>query len=238
MVFGKKSKNRDNNISISIEGVSLDVVKHTKFLGIILDSDLNWKQHTIQLSQKLSKAIGILSRARQFLNSTTLRQLYFSFAYPYLNYCSIIWGNAAKCTLWPIFKIQKHAIRIIANLRGRDSTKMAFQKLKLLRLPDIYKFSTILFIYKYKNGLLPPIFDNFYVENSQFHSYQTRAAAQLRIPLTRTKHASMFVKKTGVSLWSQYGNQLSHTIKIGKFKRDLTMLLLSSYSDQPVDTVP
>ena len=229
MVFGKKTNKRDNNISISIEGVSLDVVKHTKFLGIILDNDLNWKQHTIQLSQKLSKAIGILSRARQFLNSTTLRQLYFSFAFPYLNYCSIIWGNAAKIMLWPIFKIQKHAIRIISNLRGRDSTKIAFQKLKLLRLPDIYKFSALLFTYKYKNGLLPIMFENFYSENRSFHSYPTKQANTLRIPLARTKLASVFVKKTGVTFWNSYSTQISHDLKIGLFKRKLIEILTSNY---------
>ena len=60
MVFGKKVNKKDNIISISIEGTKLDAVKHTKFLGIILDNELNWKQHIIHLSQKLSKAIGIL----------------------------------------------------------------------------------------------------------------------------------------------------------------------------------
>ena len=133
MVFGKKVNKKENIISISIEGTKLDVVKHTKFLGVILYNELNWKQHIIHLSQKLSKAIGILSRARQFLNSSTLRQLYFSFVYPYLNYCSIIWGNAANITLWPIFRIQKHAIRIISNLRRRDSIKIAFQTTALAR---------------------------------------------------------------------------------------------------------
>jgi hypothetical protein len=82
MVFGKKSKTQSNDISISLEGIKLDIVKHTKFLGIILDNDLSWKQHTLHISNKISKSIGILKRAKQFLNSATLLQLYYSFLYP------------------------------------------------------------------------------------------------------------------------------------------------------------
>jgi hypothetical protein len=84
MVFGKKSKNTENTISTTIEGTKLEVVTHTKFLGVILDNDLTWKPHVLHLSNKISKSIGILYRARQFLNKIILRQLYFAFLYPYL----------------------------------------------------------------------------------------------------------------------------------------------------------
>jgi hypothetical protein len=169
MVFGKKTKNQDNSISVSIEGTLLEVVNHTKFLGIILDNGLTWKQHALHLSKKISKSIGILSWAKKFLNKSTLKQLYFSFLYPYLTYCSLILGNASDTILWPIFRTQKRAIRIIENIRGRDSSRAAFKKLKLLRLPDIYRYSALIFVYKDKNGLLPTIFEGFYTENRAVH---------------------------------------------------------------------
>ena len=169
MLFGKRGKNSENKISTIIEGTTIEIVKLTTFLGLFLDSNLNWKDHILQLSQKLAKSIGILTCAKQFLNVKTLRQLYYSFLFPYISYCNIIWGNASENTLWPIFRQQKHAIRIIYNMRRRDSSKFAFKTLKLLRLPDIYKFSVLLFLYKYKNGLLPPI---------EIDHYPTRAANQ------------------------------------------------------------
>ena len=86
------------------------------------------------------------------------------------------------------------------NIRGRDSTRAAFKKLKLLRLPDIYKFSALIFVYKHKNGLLPNIFEGFYTENRAVHRYPTRNADQFRVPLTKTKISSSFLKKTGVKI--------------------------------------
>ena len=231
MIFGRGSRTRDHHMNINIEGTTLDIVHETKFLGIIVDNCLNWKAHTSYLHKKLSKSIGILSRARKFLNLPTLKQLYFSFLFPYLSYGNIIWGSAAEITLDPIFKIQKRAIRIITNTRRRDSTKLIFQELNLLRLPDIYIFSALIFMYQFKNKTLPPPFDNFYYENRAFHHYRTRQATQLRVPLTRTKMASSFIKKTGVSLWNSYSTKISSNLKIGVYKTELTKILIATSSE-------
>ena len=231
MVFGKKSKNPSNELSVSIEGIKLDVVKHTKFLGLILDNEISWKQHIIHISKKLSKSLGILKRARQYLNSSTLLQLYYSFLYPYLSYCCIVWGNAPQSTLWPVFRTQKYAVRLITNTKRRDSTKPSFIKLNLLRLPDIYKSAVLIFLYKFKNGQLPPTFDNFFTYNREIHRYPTHAANQLRIPLARTKHSSLFLKKSGVFLWNLYDLQISHLVSISIFKKTIRAIFLASYID-------
>jgi hypothetical protein len=54
MVFGKGGKDKYLNINIIIEGINLEVVKQTKFLGIVLDNGLNWRPHITYISQKLS----------------------------------------------------------------------------------------------------------------------------------------------------------------------------------------
>ena len=124
---------------------------------------------------------------------------------------------------------QKRAIRIIENIRGRDSTRQAFYDLKLLRLPEIYKFSVLIFVYKFKNRLLPAVFENFYTENRQFHRYQTRNADQFRTPLTKSRVAANFIKKTGVTIWQELNNEISHETKIGFFKKEVIARLIINY---------
>ena len=124
MIFGEKTKiNRHFIPKIKIDGEILEIIEETKCLGIIVDCEINWKKHIYYTSKKIAKAIGILSKTKQFLNKKTLLQMYYSFIYPYLIYGNIIWGNATAITLWPIFKLQKIAIRIITNTRKRDSTQ-------------------------------------------------------------------------------------------------------------------
>ena len=99
MIFGK---HRNKDINIFINNEKFETVQTTKFLGLILDSQLSWKPHIEQTTKKVAKTIGILTRAKQFLNKKTLVELYFSFAYPYLIYANIISGNATQENCWPI----------------------------------------------------------------------------------------------------------------------------------------
>jgi hypothetical protein len=229
MIFGKKRENLEQSVNITIEGVKIDIVSQTKFLGVILDSGLTWKQHLLHITKKISKSVGILSRARKFLNKKTLLQLYYSFLYPYLTYCNIIWGNAPDYILWPIFRAQKRAFRIIDNIRRRDSTKKPFETLRILRLPDIYTFSVLIFVYKYKNDLLPPPFNGFYITHRQIHRYPTRNASQLRIPKAKTKMASRFIMTTGVNIWNSMDTIVSTEMGMGALKRAIITKLIAKY---------
>jgi hypothetical protein len=147
MIFGK---HRNKNIKIKINNEQLEIVQKTTFLGLILDSQINWKLHIECTTKKVAKVIGIISRAKQFLNKKTLVQLYFSFAYPYLIYGNLLWGSTSASTLWLLFKIQKIIIRIIGNIKRRETTQYEFKKLKILRLPDIFNYSAAIFMHKYQ----------------------------------------------------------------------------------------
>ena len=173
--------------------------------------------------------MGILTRARQMLNKKILTQLYYSFLYPYIIYCNVIWGNSPDKYLWQIFKLQKRAIRVIANIRKRDSTQKACHDLRILRLPEIYILSVLVFVFKYKNGLLPNIFRDFFTENREYHRYPTRASTNLRTPRAKSKIASSFIKTTGAKYWNEYTPKIMQSTKIGPFKREIISILISQY---------
>ena len=63
-IFLSYKKKVNHNLKISINDVALEQKQNTKYLGIITDSNLNWKNHVHQISAKVSKCIGILSKLR------------------------------------------------------------------------------------------------------------------------------------------------------------------------------
>ena len=67
---------------------------HTKFLGILIDQNLNFKHHINYIASKLSKSVGILYKLKYFLPETVLKLLYFSFVHPYLVYAIEAWFAA------------------------------------------------------------------------------------------------------------------------------------------------
>jgi hypothetical protein len=202
MIFGK---HRNKNVNIYINNEKLNIVQHTKFLGLILDSQLNWKLHLEQVTKKVSKVIGIIMRAKQLLNKKTLVQLYFSFAYPYLIYGNLIWGSASATAIWPLFKTQKTIIRIIGNIRRRNTTINECKKLKIIRLPDMFQYSAAIFMHKYENKALPQCFNNMFYYNRDIHSHNTRNQHKIRQPRVKSKMAEVFITNLGPKIWNERG---------------------------------
>ena len=54
----------------------------TKFLGVIINSSLNWEDHIEIESNKLSKNIGLRCKIRRSLCSNTLPMLYANLIQP------------------------------------------------------------------------------------------------------------------------------------------------------------
>ena len=64
MIFTPRNK-KVNDINLYINQVPIGRVYETKFLCVQIDSQLNWKNHIEYTCKKLSKCIGILSKARK-----------------------------------------------------------------------------------------------------------------------------------------------------------------------------
>ena len=73
---------------------------------VIIYQKLNWCEHIAYVKNKVSKGVGILYRARQFLDKKCLYNLYYSYVYPYLIYCIEVWGSACQTHLHPLFLAQ------------------------------------------------------------------------------------------------------------------------------------
>ena len=77
MVFKTRNRNIDTcTINVQIGQHKIKQVKFTKFLGIIIDDCLNWKEHVKDISCKISKAIGVLNRLQIILPLQILVNLY------------------------------------------------------------------------------------------------------------------------------------------------------------------
>jgi len=57
-----------NNFNVSVRGIKLEKCASAKYLGVILDENLNRKQHIHYLQLKLSQAVGIIAKMRKYLN--------------------------------------------------------------------------------------------------------------------------------------------------------------------------
>ena len=116
-------------LSVKLDGVSLNRVSSTKFLGVIIDENLTWKNHIDVISKTISRNIGMLTKLKHFVPENILYSLYCTLILPYINYGVLIWGNTCKTYLDKIFKLQKWAIRTISNSHYRSHNRASVLKI-------------------------------------------------------------------------------------------------------------
>ena len=145
MLFGKGRSN--THVQIEIDGVAINRVHENKFLGVIIDDKLSWKQHIIHVKHKVSRSIAVINKAKLVLDYKSLHTLYCSLVLPYLH-CAEVWGNKYKTTLESVVTLQKRAIRTIHKVGYLEHTNPLFLISKLLKFTDIVAYQTAIMMYK------------------------------------------------------------------------------------------
>ena len=108
MLFSNRTT-RDINIEIS---ATLIERKHTeRFLGVIIDDQLNFNQHRATLASKIARNAGVIYKVKGIVPLNVIKTLYNSFIQSHLVYCSNVWGLGSKRSVERIFTAQKRAIR-------------------------------------------------------------------------------------------------------------------------------
>ena len=57
-------------------GVLIDTISSTKFLGMIINNELNWCEHITHMCKKVAKGTGVSKKVKNNLNKTTMIKLY------------------------------------------------------------------------------------------------------------------------------------------------------------------
>jgi hypothetical protein len=84
-----------------------------KYLGVLIDSHLNWKNQVDYIVKKIKRTIGIISKLRYYVNKSILLNIYYALVHPFLIYGILAWGNTYPTTLKPLKILQKKAIRLM-----------------------------------------------------------------------------------------------------------------------------
>ena len=75
------------HLLFSIDILHIEQVTEFNFLGLIIDSNLNWKAGT-----KISRVIGLLHKLQYIFPKQVLHSIYNSLIMPHLNYSLLAWG--------------------------------------------------------------------------------------------------------------------------------------------------
>ena len=154
-----------------MNGLHLSRVFVTKFLGVHMDSKLDWNYHIDIVINKVAKHVSVMNRVTHVLTSSALYSMYCTLVMPYLTYCCEVWGNNYKTRIQSLFILQRRAIIICLNTNYKCHTKPLFYQLRSLNVFDIIYLNSLVFMYKAFHNLLPTnLLSYFKKVNLTFHS--------------------------------------------------------------------
>ena len=185
--FSKNISPKDNHIlNINIENTNIEIVTYYKFLGIIIDNKLTWKNHINYICNKILRILYIMKSIKHLVSSDILRTIYTSLIQPHLMYGIISWYNPDNNNTKRLNTLQKKAIRIISKTKYYAHTSNLFQHLNILKLKDIYIKQTLILYWKFINKCLPPNIQNELILGNEIHSHYTRQTNKLHF--TQVRH--------------------------------------------------
>lgn len=200
-----------------------------KFLGIILDKKLNFKNHLVLLKSKISKTVGLLYKLNKFLPETILKSLYQTLVQPYLTYGIEAWFSAPNCLTDKIFVLQKKSIRAILNLHYNCHTNQYFKYLNLLKLSDLYKVNLMVFFYSSLNLGMNRNVSVYMQTHADTHSHNTRNRNKLKIPLVHKAHTQRSFLHRGINEWNSLPEIITESSSTVILWKNLKTLYLSCY---------
>ena len=121
---------------LTISNHAIERQEFIEFLRVLLDENLNSKEHIKYTENKIAKKLGLLYKARPFLERNALLALYYSYIQTYINYANIAWGSTCR-----------------TNLK-----KLIFKEQKILNIYQLNILSNIIFMHRVENKTAPSTF--------------------------------------------------------------------------------
>ena len=160
-----------NETELSINKHTIERKSECRFLGVIMDEKLKWTAHITAVRTKMTRYLGVMFKIKSRLPIKVRIQIFHSFVQSHLNFCSLVWGFAAKSLIQSLFIKQKQGVRAImpgyVNYWYKEGklpahTKEKFKEYEILTVHGIIAMNALIFMHKWHHfpKLLPPSVHN------------------------------------------------------------------------------
>ena len=114
------------------------------------------------LHNKLSRAVGIMLKVKNFFPKNVLTLIYHAMINSHLLYCITIWTSTFSTHLNSIRVLQNKAVKLLADIHWRHSSSSGYKSLSILKLDDMIKLQSALFVHRHFNKKLPINLQNYF----------------------------------------------------------------------------
>lgn len=117
---------------------------HIKYLGVTLDSHLNFSKHFALLSGRIRKLMPVFKTLRHIAEAKLVRQIYYALCQSLISYCITSWGGAPATTIKCVEVAQRAILKISTFRPFLFPTKLLYQKCEVLTVRQLFILGIIL----------------------------------------------------------------------------------------------
>ena len=154
VVYGTRSKvSKQKNLKFELNGDDLIKVPYYKYLGVFLDSNLNFNKH-LDVSKKLiCHKLYMLSRIRKYIDEITATRIFQTIIAPLIDYGDIIYAGTTCKNLDKLQSLQNRGLRICINENDHFSINTLHSRCKIPKLLDRRIYNLRKYMFKQKNNM-------------------------------------------------------------------------------------
>ena len=222
-----KMKNHNCQEYFELSGAKISKMSSIKYLGIVIDDCLLWKEHVNDVYNKLIKYTGIFYRIRHHLTPEIAMGLFNAFILSRISYGIEIYGMASGTILKPLQVLQNRLLKILNMKPKRYSTDLLHYEMGLLKINDIHKVRLSGLLHKYINSLLPTIFNNIFRPGSAAITRTTRTNEFFITNRCYNKHGHLLLNNYCLHMWQCLPVEFNGSL--GSFINKLKVFYISHY---------
>ena len=161
------------NTNITMNGIVLEEVQSTKFLGLIIDNKLTWDLHKKYVYSKISKNLGIIKKCKGIIDEKGTINMYKAFIQPYYLYGLEVWGHSISSATDILVTLQSKVLREVFDYK-RSEDAWNHNSGRIQSIKTLYENVIKKLCIKHHFGILPKNFTDFVMPKLSMNILQRR----------------------------------------------------------------
>ena len=198
----------------------IKLVKQVKYLGVQVDHQLKWTSQLALTTNKISRGIGMLRYAKQYLPLSTVKTMDKSLVEPYFRYCCPVWGNAGVSVIEKLQKLQNRAAKLVTSSPFNVTTLPVIRALQWPTVRELIDFESQKMVFRSLKGDAPSYMNDMFtrVNNSTARSLRN-AEVNLQVAIVEISRGQKCFLYRGAKLWNSLGTEAKNSSTLRAFKR-------------------
>ena len=222
MLFSPSKWSKEScDLDLKINGNHIKKAEVTKYLGVHVDENLEWKPHIQDLCLSLRKYVGIFYKLSQKLPIKILKMLYFSLIHPRILYAIEIYANTYITYLHDLITLNNRILRILQHKSIHITNCDLYRSFNTLPVNKLFQYQILLHAHAINHHpeTLPTIFLNNNHRNKDIHMYNTRASQDFHRVSIKSAYGNRISSNVYAKLWNLIPMNLNIERSLNTFKR-------------------